>query len=90
MSHHIHPLANPDDDPDTGERRSLQSCRPKLSKGKKADTQTCKSGFPLENELTESPLVVCECIALARNLSTRGSRSMLGGILPARNDECRP
>ena len=53
MNHHIHPLVNPEDDPSTGERRSLQSCRPKSKKGKKNDGQFCKSGFPLENELTE-------------------------------------
>ncbi len=32
MNHHIHPLVNPEDDPATGERRSLQSCRPKRKK----------------------------------------------------------
>ena len=59
MNHHIHPLVNPEDDPTTGERRSLQSCRPKSKKGKKSDGQHCKSGFPLENELTEIPLIIC-------------------------------
>ena len=39
-----------------------------------------------ENELTETPLVVCECTAELRNLPTRGPRSTLGGILPAQND----
>ena len=33
MNYHIHPLINPEDDPATGERRSLQSCRPKSKKG---------------------------------------------------------
>mgnify|MGYP006907235490 CR=1 FL=1 len=37
MNHHIHPLINPEDDPSTGERRSLQSCRPKKKKGKKGE-----------------------------------------------------
>ena len=86
MNHHIHPLVNPEDDPTKGERRSLQSCRPKMKKGKKTDGQYCKSGFPLENELTENPLIVCECIAHSRNLPVRGPRSMLGDVLPARND----
>ena len=86
MNHHIHPLVNPEDDPTTGERRSLQSCRPKSKKGKKCDGQYCKSGFPLENELTEIPLIICECIAHSRNLLVRGPRSMLGEVLPARND----
>ena len=87
MSHHIHPLIDPEDDPETGERRSLQSCRPKTKKGKRDDNvQACKSGFPLLNEMTDRPLVVCECIAHHRNLPTRGPRSMLGDILPARND----
>ena len=82
----IRDRVNPDDDPSTGERRSLQSCRPKSKKGKKNDGQFCKSGFPLENELTEIPLIICECIAHHRNLPVRGPRSMLGDVLPARND----
>ena len=45
-----------------------------------------KVGFPLENELTEIPLIICECLAHERNLPTRGPRSMLGEVLPARND----
>ena len=50
MNHHIHPLLDPEGDPETGERRSLQSCRPKAKKGKTGDaTQACKSGFPLVN-----------------------------------------
>ena len=85
-NHHIHPLVNPTDDPSTGDRRSLPSCRPKVRKGKKSDDQVCKAGFPLDNLLTQAPLVVCECIAQHRNLPTRGHRSMLGEILPARND----
>ena len=79
-------MVNPDDDPATGERRSLQSCRPKSKKGKKGDGQFCKSGFPLESEVTEAPLIICECLAHHRNLPTRGPRSMLGEVLPARND----
>ena len=64
----------------------MQSCRPKIKDGKKVDTQACKGGFPLTNELTPTPLVICECIAQNRNLPTRGPRSMLGDILPARNE----
>ena len=85
MIHHLHLLMNPDDDPATGERRSLQSCRPKAHKGKKCDTQFCKSGFPLDNQLTDIPLIVCECIARHHHLETRGQKSMLGEVLPARN-----
>ena len=36
--------------------------------------------------MTEIPLIICECLAHARNLPTRGHRSMLGEVLPARND----
>ena len=88
MNHHIHPLINPDYDPATGERRSLQSCRPKSKTGKKSDGQFCKNWFPLDNELTELPLIICECLAHHRNLPMRGRRSMLGEpqLLPARND----
>lgn len=59
---------------------------PKAKKGKKSDGQFCKSGSPLEDEVTEIPLIICECIAHHRNLRTRGPRSMLGEVLPARND----
>ena len=72
MNHHIHPLVNPEDDPATGERRSLQSSRPKSNKNKKGDGQFCKSGFPLESEVTEVPLIIGECLAHARNLPIRG------------------
>ena len=61
MNHHIHPLINPEDDPATGERRSLQSCRPKSKKGKKGDGQFCKSGFPLDSEVAEIPWPVGRC-----------------------------
>ena len=87
MNHHIHPLVDPNADPMTGERRSLTSCRPKKSKSRNPEARTaCKGGFPLDHEMTERPLFVCECIAQDRGLPTRGPRSMLGDILPARND----
>ena len=76
MDHHIHPVLNPE----TGERQPLHSCC------KKGSPNICKSGFPLDNELTELPIFVCACIAASRNLCQSGPRSMLGTILPARND----
>ena len=81
-NHHIHPLKNPDDDPEEGERKSLKACRPKTTKGKKDDAQACKAGFPLQNELTTQPLIVCECIAIYLNLPCHGPRSRIGDILP--------
>ena len=75
MNHHIHPLINDE----TGERRVLPSCQPKDK------SNTCKGGFPLETELTETPLLVCKCIADARGLVQRGPRSLLGTVLPRRN-----
>ena len=83
MNHHIHPLENAE----TGERRSLPSCRPKgAGHSKKAkDSNACKGGFPLDQQLTETPLLVCECIAAERGLPTRGPKRMLGVVLPARN-----
>ena len=78
MNHHIHPLVNAE----TGERHSLPSCRPK---GKHKSTDLCKADFPLRNQITEKPLLVCECIAEERQLPTRGPRSMLGAVLPERN-----
>jgi hypothetical protein len=87
MNHHIHPLIGTEADPETGPRRSLQSCRSKSSNSKRnRERHACKSGFPLVRELTDSPLVVCECIARHRNLPTRGPRNLLGDILLARND----
>ena len=75
MNHHIHPLVNEE----TGERRVLPSCQPKDK------SNTCKGGFPLETQLTETPLLVCKCIADARGLVQRGPRSLLGTVLPKRN-----
>ena len=75
MNHHIHPK-----DPSTGNRHVLKACRPKGSK-----ENVCKGNFPLENEMTDEPHLICRCIAEDRDLPHRGSRSMLGGILSARN-----
>ena len=52
-NHHIHPVVNHA----TGERKPLASCR------KKGKPNECKSGFPLDSEMTEEPLLVCSCIA---------------------------
>ena len=76
MNHHVHPIKNQE----TGERRPLRSC---LRKGK---GELCKSGFPLENELCDKPVLVCACIADLKNLSATGPRSLLGTVLPERND----
>ena len=76
MNHHIHPIVNPN----TGERRPLHSCC------KKGAPNICKGGFPLDNEMTDLPLVVCACVAEIKNLCQSGPRSLLGTILPSRND----
>ena len=76
MNHHIHPVC----DEDTGERQPLQSCR------RKDKPKECKAGFPLENEITPVPLLVCPCIAEARGLPQKGPKGTIGAILPARND----
>ena len=86
INHHVHPLVGPEADAATGERRSLLACRPRLKENQKPDLQACKSGFPLDNELCEAPLLICECIASARALPMSGPRSMLGDVLPRRND----
>ena len=75
MNHHIHPMNDT-----TGERVVLKSCRPKGTKD-----NICKSGFPLEKELTPAPLFVCSCVAKDRELPQRGRKSALGSILSARN-----
>lgn len=75
MNHHIHPVV----DEHTGERRPLASCTPKDR------PKECKSGFPLDNEMTEVPLLICPCIARERGLSSTGARSRIGTILPSRN-----
>ena len=51
---------------------------PEAGKGKKSDGQFCKSGFPLDNEVTEIPLIICEGIAHHRNLPTRGPKEHVG------------
>ena len=61
MNHHIHPV-----NPNTGERQPLHSCC------KKGAPKICKSGFPLENEITDLPLVVCACVAEIKNLCQNG------------------
>ena len=76
MNHHIHPAC----DEDTGERRPLQSCQ------RKDRPKECKAGFPLDNEITRVPLLVCPCIAEARGLPQKGPKGPIGTILPARND----
>jgi hypothetical protein len=75
MNHHVHPLINAE----TGERRLLASCRPR-GKG-----DECKANFPLEKEMTDTPVLVCSCIAIERGLQLRGPRSLLGTVLPKRN-----
>ena len=76
MNHHIHPVVNAE----TGERRPLPSCQPK---GK---PKQCKADFPLDNMLTDVPLFVCHCVATQKTLPTHGPRSLLGTVLPERND----
>ena len=75
MNYHIHPK-----DSVTGQRYPLASC---MSKSK---PNTCKGDFPLDSQVCEEPLVVCACIAESRGLCSSGPRSLLGTILPARNE----
>ena len=49
MNHHIHPLCNPEDDMETGQRRPLSSCTTK------AKPKLCRGNFPLDNEMTDVP-----------------------------------
>ena len=76
MNHHIHPLK----DDGSGERKLLAGCK------NKNNPNVCKGGFPLDNEMTPQPLLVCHCVARERGLAISGQRSMLGAILPARNE----
>ena len=76
MNHHVHPVANAA----TGERRPLHSCC------KKCQPKLCKAGSPLESAMIPRALVVCVCIADMFNLCKNGPRSLLGTILPERND----
>ena len=76
MNHHIHLLK----DDGSGERRLLAGCK------SKANCNICKGGFPLDAEVTSVPLLVCRCIAQERGLPIDGRRSMLGSILPSRNE----
>lgn len=78
MNHHIHPL-----NAETGERYVLNSCKPKDRK--KSDI--CKHDYPLTHEMTDAPLLVCDCIAKERGLTARGVRGKLGDVLVRRNNE---
>ena len=76
MNHHIHPLK----EDGSGERKLLAGCK------NKSNPNVCKGGFPLQSEMTPRPLLVCRCVAQERGLAISGQRSMLGAILPARNE----
>ena len=76
MNHHIHPIV----DQETGERQPLHSCC------KKDAPKNCKGGFPLESEMCNHPVLVCACVAEVKNLCQSGPRSLVGTILPIRND----
>ena len=54
MNHHIHPLCNPEDYMETGERRPLSSCT------SKSKPKLCRSNFPLDNEMTSVPASFCD------------------------------
>ena len=75
MQHHIHPKIA-----DGSKRRILPSCI------RKSRPKECRGGFPLDAELCEDPVLVCEGIACARGLPVSGDRSSLGAMLPARSD----
>ena len=76
MNQHIHPL-----NANTGERVPLKSCR------RKDRPQETKCGFPVDDgEMLEASRLVCTCYADVFNWSTSGPRSMVGTVLPARND----
>ena len=76
MNHHIHPL-----NPTTGKRTPLKSCR------RKERPQECKAGFPLESEMLEHTVIVCQCLAEEKGWIQTGPRSILGGVMPRRNPE---
>ena len=75
MNHHIHPLNQA-----TGERKPLKSCC------RKDRPHECKGGFPLDNEMLEQTMIVCACLAAKKGWTTTGPRSVLGGVMPARNE----
>ena len=75
MNYHVHPVVNDE----AGERRVLSSCRPKDKR------KECKSGFPLDAYLSGTPIFVCNCIADERGFVQRGTKNMLGKVLPKRN-----
>ena len=45
-----------------------------------------KAGFPLDNEMTDHALLVCPCVAANLGVAASGPRSLIGCILPIRND----
>ena len=75
VQHHIH-KRGPD-----GTRRPLPAC---IAPSK---PDCCKHEFPMDNRLTQEPLVICPGIAKERGLRISGQRSMLGCILGRRNSQ---
>ena len=75
MNHHIHPL-----NPATGERKPLKSCC------RKDKPNECKGDFPLESQILEQTMIVCECLADEKGWTKTGPRSVLGGVMPYRTE----
>ena len=75
MNHHIHPLNS-----QTGERKPLKSCC------RKDRPNECKGGFPLDSEMLDAAVIVCECLATQHDWTKTGPRSVIGSVMPSRSD----
>eukprot|EP00435_Cladocopium_sp_Y103_P067307 s284_g29.t2 len=71
--HHIHPKDK------QGERQPLAGCR------KSENKSQCRSGYPLESQLTEEGMVVCPGVAEKFKLATSGRRNALGSLFGPRS-----
>ena len=65
--HHVHLPTGPN-----GERRPLHHCQDAK------DPTKCKSGFPRDTYLTDSPILICPQEAQKRGMPHKGKRSMVG------------
>ena len=73
--HHVHLPAGPN-----GERLPLNHCRDPN------DPTKCKSGFPRDKWLTDTPILLCPAEAQNRGMPCKGKRSMVGLLWGPCND----
>ena len=79
VQHHWHGLKD-------GKRVPLNYCKPKNAK--KAKCNVCKSGFPKQQEITASALLLCQGVASKFKMRISGRKNALGSVLRKRSCVC--